>query len=195
MRQIYFITENSYKFKIAQGLSKKSGLRLIQKKLETPEIQSESVEDVAAFSAQWAADFLRKPVITSDVGVFIETLNGFPGPFIKYVNAWLSAKDLLTLMRGRRNRKAAWKECLAYCEPRKKPKVFTCTLGNGTIAHREGKRVYRRNYGWMDTIFMPTGYSKTLSECPDKEYLDFWSHQLTNHDSWPRLARHLAKNS
>lgn len=59
----------------------------------------------------------------TDNGCYIGALNGFPGLFIKYINQWLSAKDLLGIMDGKKNRSVIWKECLAYYEPGKKPNI------------------------------------------------------------------------
>lgn len=168
-------------------------MKLVQKKLETPEIQSESVEEIATFSARWAADTLKKSVVVSDGGCYVEALNGFPGPFIKYINKWLSANGLLGLMRSEKNRRVAWRDCLAYCEPGKKPKIFVCHF-YGNIAKRAGKIIFRKDYSLMDSLFIPVGHSRPLSEWPDNEYFDFWSDPI-NYDSWARLVKYLENNS
>lgn len=86
MNSIFFITGNAYKFQIAQEALAGDGIELIQKELETPEIQSISIEEIASFSANWASNLLKESVIVSDAGYYIEAFNGFPGPFIKYIN-------------------------------------------------------------------------------------------------------------
>lgn len=188
-KEIIFVTGNRYKFQVAQKATRGGMIKLIQKKLEMPEIQAESVEDVAAFSAMWAADVLKKPVVVSDGGCYIDALNGFPGPFIKYIDGWLTPKDLLNTMKGKKNRQVVWKDCLAYCEPGKKPKAFTCYF-KGTLAQKAGKVIFRKEYGWMDSLFIPAGYSKTLSELPTEEYLTYWADPKSN-DNWQKLMRHL----
>ena len=120
---------------------------MIQKNIETPEIQSESVKEIATFSARWAADALKKPVVVSGGGCYIGALKGFPGPFIKYINKWLSANGLLSLMRNEKNGRAVWRDCLAYCEPGKKPKTFVCYF-DGSIAKRSSKTIFRKDYGY-----------------------------------------------
>lgn len=191
-KEIIFATSNKYKFQVAQKSLKGSVFKLIQKKIKTPEIQSESVEEIAAFSARWAADILKKPVVVSDGGCYIKALNGFPGPFIKYINKWLSANDLLNLMKDKKNRIVFWRDCLAYCEPGKKPKTFVYDFESGMIAKKPGAKNYRKNYGWIDTLFIPRGYSKTLSEWSNKEFIEFWS-SSHNYDSWLKLAEYLKK--
>lgn len=188
-REVIFVTGNAYKFQVAQKAVHDSGIKLVQKKLETPEIQAESVEAIASFSAMWAADVLKKPVVVSDAGCFISALNGFPGPFIKYIDGWLSPRDLLALMNGKKNRVAVWRDCLAYCEPGKKPKTFVCTF-EGVIAQKAGKMKFRKDYGWIDSLFIPKGHTRVLSEESTEEYLQYWSDPRF-YDSWQRLAKYL----
>lgn len=189
VKKIIFVTGNAYKFQVAKKAIQSSDIKLIQKKLETPEIQDDSVEKIAAFSAMWAADVFKKPVVVSDGGCYIDVLNGFPGPFIKYINAWLSANDLVAMMKDKKNRKVLWKDCLAYCEPGKKPKTFVCYF-EGEIANKPGKAIFRKEYGWVDSLFIPKGHSKTLSELPTEAYLNFWS-DPKKYKSWKKLMQYV----
>lgn len=188
-KEIIFVTGNTYKFQVAKKATSGHAIKIVQKKLDTPEIQATSVEDIASFSARWAADVLKKPVVVSDAGCFIEALNGFPGPFIKYIDGWLSSRDLLALMTGKKNRVAVWRDCLAYCEPGKKPKIFVCTF-EGVIAQKVGRTKFRKDYGWIDSLFIPKGHTRTLSEESTEEYLQYWSDPRM-YDSWQRLVGYL----
>jgi len=172
-KTVIFVTSNRYKSQAAKIALKGAGIKLVQKKIETPEIQDESVEEVAVFSAAWAASILNKPVIVSDGGCYIEVLNGFPGPFIKYINKWLSAKDLLKMMSGKKNRRVVWIGCVACCEPNKKPFADVHKY-KGTLAFKPGKNIYRKDYGWIDTLFIPDGHKKPISELTNKDYMKFW---------------------
>lgn len=173
-QKIIYVTGNSYKFQIAKKQLKNSPFRLIQKKLDTPEIQNESVQKVAEFSARWASDFLNAPVVVSDGGCYIEALNNFPGPFIKYVNKWLLPKDLIAIMQNKKNKNVEWRSCLTYCEPKKKPVSFISTF-KGKISEKIGKNIYRKKYGWIDSLFIPNGFIRPISELPNDAYLNFWS--------------------
>lgn len=189
---IIFVTGNKYKFKIAKQRLKKSSpkIKIVQRKLDVPEIQSDSVETVAEFSAQWASKILKKPAIVSDAGCYIEALGGFPGPFVKYINRWLSARDLLRLMDGKKNRRVLWKDCLAYCKPGQRPVSFVSYF-EGALAEKIGKNKYRKKYGWIDTLFIPQGFLKPLSELPTRNYFEFWSGS-ENYSSWQKLFKYLA---
>ena len=127
MKTIYLITTNKDKFAIAKEKATPYLVSVKQKKMETPEIQSREVKEVAEFSAEYAANLLQMPVIVTDAGLSIKALKGFPGPFVKYTNQWFSASDYLQLMKGKKNRRVEWVEVISFCEPGKKPKSFAST--------------------------------------------------------------------
>ena len=189
MKQIIFVTGNSYKFEIAQKVLKNTGIELIQHKIETPEIQSAQVKEIASYSAKFAAKKLGKPVVLTDAGYYIEALNGFPGPFIKYINQWLTPEDLLKLMEGKKNRTVIVQACLAYCEPNKNPITFESKI-KGKIAHHAGKIVKGAWGSPINRIFIHEGFNKVESEIPRKEMVKFWSSVET---FWGKLANYLSK--
>lgn len=183
MKTIVFITGNQYKFQTAQKALEGTGITVIQQKLETPEIQSTEVEEVAAYSAKWAADHLQQPVVVSDAGYYIEALNGFPGPFVKYINKWFTSADLVTLMRGRSTRTVVAKDCLAYGEPGKEPVIFLGTA-KGTMAEQPGAS----GSSAMDEVFIPEGFTKPHSEIPREEMVEYWSKNL---QVWQKFTEYL----
>lgn len=185
---IIFVTGNKYKFQIAKQASKGSSFKIIQKKLDIPEIQSESVEEIAAFSAKWASDKLKKPVVVSDGGCYIEALNGFPGPFIKYINKWFSVEDMLRLMDGKKNRRVVWKDCLAYCESGKEPITFI-DYTKGMIAEKAGVHKYRKSYSWVDSLLIIQGLDRPLSELPTKKYLEIWGDDKRK-NNWQKIFKY-----
>lgn len=186
---IIFVTGNKYKFQIAKQASKSSSFKIIQKKLDIPEIQSESVEEIAAFSTKWASDKLKKPAVVSDGGCYIEALNGFPGPFIKYINKWFSVEDMLRLMDGKKNRRVVWKDCLAYCESGKEPITFT-DYTKGMIAEKAGAHKYRKSYSWVDSLLIIQGLGRPLSELPAKKYLEIWGGDKRK-NNWQKIFKYL----
>jgi len=183
-KTIIFVTGNHYKFQAAKVALKNTRIGLTQKRIVVPEIQDESVEKIAAFSANWAANVLKKPVIVSDSGYYIEALNGFPGPFVKYINKWLSPENLLKIMSDKKNRRVVWIGCVAYCEPNKKS-IIDIEKYNGKLALKPGKNIYRKNYGWIDTLFIPDGHKNPISEWATRDYIKFWG----NNTGWVRIIK------
>ena len=189
MKKIVFITSNPHKFEVAQRSLAQIGYEVVKEELEVPEIQSLEVREIASFSAKWASDKLNKPVALMDAGYYIETLNGFPGPFIKYINRWLSSNDLLKLMEGKANRKVNMQFCLGYCEPGQEPITFL-SEASGQISQRAFKSDKPRVTP-MDEILIPDGFDKTDSEVPREEMIKFWS-KVESY--WTQLSDYLASS-
>lgn len=182
VKSLIYVTSNELKFKVAQQSLQNSSILLEQKSLDTPEIQSTRVDEIAEWSAIWACQHLNLPVVVSDVGYFIEALNGFPGPFIKYVNDWFTADDYLNLMQGKSNRQATIQDCLAYCRPNDKPVVF-CQIHRGEIATKAG----RKEGTSINQVFIPEGFFKPISEIPPKQMVAHWS----TAGIWQKLRLHI----
>jgi len=186
MKSLVFITGNPHKFEVAKNSLGSMGYEAIWERLDVPEIQSMDVVEVALYSAKWAAEQLGRPVTLMDAGYYIEALNGFPGPFIKFINKWLSSEDLLKLMTGKTNRNVVMKFCLAYCEPGKSPVHFLSEV-HGTIAQKAFKSD-KVGVTPIDEILIPEGFDKTDSQIPREEMIEFWS---KTESYWKGLAEHL----
>lgn len=156
---ITFVTKNQYKIDSMKRVLEKYGIDLNIEDFYVPEIQAETSEGIAKFSAQYAANKSGKPVIKADAGLFIEALNGLPGIYVSQFQKLLGPKKVLKLMEGETNRKAKIVYALAYCEPGKDPIVFTSGC-SGTIAPE-----IRGEEGMLiDFIFIPEGSDKTMGE-------------------------------
>ncbi len=169
-KTLVYVTGNEIKFNVASKTFKNTGITLLQKKLDTPEIQSKSVQEVAKYSARWASEKLGKPVIVTDAGFFIEALNGFPGPFIKFINQWFSAEDYMNLMKGKTNRRIIIQDCLAYCSPNEEPIVFT-----GSYAGKLAIELSEKPGTSIDRLFIPQGFNVPIAEIPEEQMLAYWS--------------------
>jgi XTP/dITP diphosphohydrolase len=182
-KKITYVTGNWAKIASAKKALEPIGYVVENIKMETPEIQADDVTEVAKYSAKWACEQLKKPVLKNDSGLFIEALKGFPGVYTHYVDDTIGEDGVLKLLEGVKNRKAYFKEAIAYCEPGKEPIVFE-GYTRGTIAtKKEGK------YGWTwDFVFIPEGEDKTLGCFPDDERWGFWSL-----DSYVKLVEYLEK--
>lgn len=183
MKEVLFITGNKFKIKVANMFLKDTGIKLVGKKISCPEIQHESVAEIAKHSAKFAAEKLQKPVITSDCGFFIEAFNGFPGPFIAFIDKWIGPEGFLKLMGGVKNRRAKFIDATAYCEPGKNPVAFVRETHGRLSEKLQGK------YGWgVDFLFIPKGKDKTLACFPDEERAKLW-----NAKGWKEFAKYLRR--
>jgi len=124
------------------------------------EIQSDSLQTIASYAAQEAADRLGVPVIAEDAGLFIDALRGFPGPYSSDIFKRLGTRGILKLMKSVSRRNAKFYSAVAYCAPGKRPKCFTGAV-DGVIDVRP-----RGSGGFgFDPIFVPTkGDGRTLAQ-------------------------------
>ena len=181
MKKITYVTGNWAKILSARQILEPLGFEVEQVKMETLEIQKDSIEEVAAYSAKWASNALKKDVLKNDSGLCIDALNNFPGPYTHYIDDTLGEDGILKLLDGIENRKAYFIEVLAYCEYGKEPVIFK-SITNGTIAKEKSGE-----YGWSwDFIFIPDGESKTLGNFNDDVRFKYW-----NMDGYYKLAEYL----
>ena len=181
--KITYVTGNWAKIDSARQILEPLGFEIDNVKLDTVEIQADDVEEVAKYSAKWASEKLKCNVLKNDSGLFVEALNGFPGVYTHYADDTIGEDGLLKLLDGVENRKAYFKEALAYQEYGKEPVVFV-GITRGTIAKEKSG-----TYGWSwDFVFIPEGETKALGCFPDEERWKFWS--LENYE---KLAEYLKK--
>jgi XTP/dITP diphosphohydrolase len=80
------------------------------------EIQSPSLETIAAEGAREAYREVGDPVIVDDSGLFINGFEGFPGPYSSYVEDKLGIEHVWTLSNTVDDREASFRCVLAYCD-------------------------------------------------------------------------------
>lgn len=179
--KITYVTGNWAKIMSAKQILEPLGFEIDNVKIEVPEVQNDSIEEVSKYSAKWASEELKCSIHKNDTGLCIDALNGFPGPYTHYVDDTLGEDGILKLLEGVENRKAHFLESLAYCEYGKEPVTFT-SITEGTISKSK-----QGTYGWSwDFIFIPKGETKTLGCFNDEERFNLWSN-----DSYLKLADYL----
>ena len=185
MNKLIYLTTNPNKVNEANKFfGKKYGfnIEIINPNFEILEIQAETCSEVAAFSAEYAANKLNKPVLKSDSGLYIEALGGLPGPYNHYFDKQIGVKKFLELLKNEKNRKARLEHCFAFCEPRKKAIVFSGG-GIGRIAYEEKGTIGH----WHDKFYIPDGETKTLSELREIDYekeASFWGDAKDQFAKW-----------
>ena len=83
-KKITYVTGNWAKIASAKSALSPLGYEVDNIKMETPEIQADDVSEVAKYSAKWAANELGKAVLKNDSGLFVKSLNGYPGVYTHY---------------------------------------------------------------------------------------------------------------
>ena len=124
---LYYITSNKEKIRLASRFLSPLNVEIEGKHMDLNEIQSDDIEEIAKDKARQAFSVINKPLFVNDVGWYISALNGFPGPFMKYVNQWLTAEDILKMMSGHTNREIIFREVVCYIDE-SKLKSFVCEI-------------------------------------------------------------------
>lgn len=164
MKEIFFITSNKGKLSEIQHKVKPYTISIIQHNLGYPEIQADTLEEVAAYGVDYIQKLFFKPFILEDAGIFISALQGFPGVFSKYVYYSIGLKGILTLMKNVDSREAVFQSVYAYAEPNSDP-VFFKGECHGHISY---EMIGTQGFGY-DPIFIADTSSKTFAEMSIEE--------------------------
>lgn len=158
--ELLFVTGNENKLKEA---SKILGFEVENVKLDLPEIQDIEVDNTIKDKAKRAYEEVKKPLIIEDTGLYLESMNGFPGALIKWVLKSIGSKGITKIIKNMENKKAYAKTSIGYFDGNKVHIFSGIIKGRICEEPKEGK-----NFGW-DNIFKPENYDRTFSEMTDKE--------------------------
>ena len=172
---LFFVSSNTDKYNEAKKILNFFGIDLGFLKYNLEEIQSNSLKDIALKKAKQAFLKCKKPVIIEDDGLFINSLDGFPGPYSSYVFKTIGNKGILNLLNY--NRKANFVSVITYCD-KKTLQSFYGKL-DGTISKSQ------KGNGWgYDPIFIPKNIKKTFAELDDKNKLSHRYKALKKFSNW-----------
>jgi len=149
VRTLLFITRNEGKVRELEELGRAHDIVIKQVGYDYPEVQADTLEEVARWGALHAIEIFKRTFIIEDSGLFVESLDGFPGPYSAYVYKTLGNKGILKLMSRIKNRRAIFKSVIALCEPSHEPVIFTGSV-EGEIAK---KAMGKEGFGF-DPIFL-----------------------------------------
>ncbi len=153
---MYFVTSNEGKFREAREIASRFGINVEWLRYEYIEPQGNELEEIARASAEMLAEKIEGEFFIEDSGLFVEALNGFPGPYSSYVFKTIGNDGILKLMEGVENRRAYFKAVIAYWDG-SDVHVFTGIV-EGEIATEK-----RGSHGFgFDPIFLYNG--RTFAE-------------------------------
>jgi len=156
--ELYFATSNIHKFSEAKAILAEKGVALKHFEFRHTEIRSDSLAEIALEAVHSAFMKIRKPVFVEDTGLFIDSLNGFPGTYSAWVIGKVGCKGILNLLSGSDARSAQFRTAIAFCDADNE-KIFEAVC-RGSIAKKPSGS---SGFGY-DPIFMPEGHSQTFAE-------------------------------
>ena len=172
---VYFVSSNRHKYLEAKDILISFGIKLGFYKLTLEEIQSDSLNEIAKKKAIHAFQKCKKPIIIEDDGIFVNSLNGFPGPYSSFIFKTIKNKGILKLVG--KDRTAKFISIISYHD-KKIAKTFDATI-HGTISKKE------QGSGWgYDPIFIPNNKNKTFAQLSDKNKISHRYKALKKFSSW-----------
>ena len=176
--ELFFVSSNTHKFTEVKRILSNLGLEISLFKTTLEEIQSNSLSEIATRKALDAYSKVQKPVIIEDDGLFIDSLDGFPGPYSSYAYDTIGNKGIMNLLEKIESRNAKFVAIIAYCNGVDDIQLFESSIpGKISLSIEEG--------GWgYDPIFIPDGESKTYANVSDKDKFSHRSASLKKFSDW-----------
>lgn len=163
-KKIYFVTGNSHKFNEIKSLFLKEDLnyKLLQKQLDTIEIQADNLKEVALFKLNSIKGKIDGSYFIEDAGLFIDVpLNGFPGVWSKYVYKTIGNRGILKLIDNFDTTVAHFEAIIAFYDQESKLNLNFQGIIKGKIA----KEIRGKEGFGFDPIFIP-------EDIPDKTFAE-----------------------
>ncbi|CAK9010283.1 dITP/XTP pyrophosphatase (Non-canonical purine NTP pyrophosphatase) (Non-standard purine NTP pyrophosphatase) (Nucleoside-triphosphate diphosphatase) (Nucleoside-triphosphate pyrophosphatase) (NTPase) [Durusdinium trenchii] len=174
----------------AESAMKKGVVDSVEKcAAELPELQADSFAEICRAKAQEAFHQLGANVVVQDSGFVIEALNGFPGPYTKYVLATIGVSGLLKLMEGQSNRRCGFMACVGFAdasgqvhvfeEPRPYYGTLTTAPREAAASLREGQQIgqqWGNEAGKLFDVFVPDDLQcagQTLGEMTEAQLTEY----------------------
>lgn len=161
MIDVTFVSTNPGKVREVRGLLAPFGIRTRWRRRALPEPQADTLEEVV-LSKLAAVKDLRGYVLVEDSGLFIPSLQGFPGVYsAHFLKTWRFG-PLLELLE-RRNRRAVFRTVAGLQRGRQR---WTFV---GEVAGRIAETPRGHEGFGYDPIFVPDGGTRTFAELPGVE--------------------------
>lgn len=157
-----FITGNHNKFIEVEAVL--DGHPIEQLDIDLPEIQDLDPHKIIRAKLQEALRHHEGEFIVEDTSLYLDCLNGLPGPLIKWFLESLGTQGIADLAHKMGNTGAQAKTIIGYSKSPNEIQYFEGVL-EGQIVNPRGST----NFGW-NPIFQPKGHDLTFGEMtPDEK--------------------------
>lgn len=166
---LIFVTSNNKKYKIAESILKGKNISLSRRSIQLDELQTDDLLQIANSSAIQAFNRIGSMVAVTDVGFYIPALKGFPGPFVKYINQYLSSENLVNLMSGVHDREVIIKECLVIVKSEFERDIYFSEF-HGYLSEMPSTC----DGTSFEKLFIPDGFSMPISDYSSVVQFEYW---------------------
>jgi non-canonical purine NTP pyrophosphatase (RdgB/HAM1 family) len=166
---VCFITGNPHKIREAE--------QILNTKLRVENIDLDEIQEIDAFrvseqKAMQAFELLKKPVVVWDQSLYIDCLNGFPGPLVKWFWKTVTLEKICEIAHKLQDKNISAITMLTYYDG----KIMEHFVGEikGKIPSKpRGKK----GFAW-DPVFIPDGDDKTFAEMTSEEKNSISMHRI-----------------
>lgn len=176
MQILNFITSNVYKVEWANEIAEKLGysIRFEKHSYNFEEGRANNVEEVIKEKIKQGIKFIKHPFIVEDSGFFIDSLNGFPGTYVKFGLTTIGIKGIIKLMEKIDDEKRTYSinSSIGYGNPISKRihTVVSTSVGKLSKSYVSGNE---HDWGEIMGIIIPNGYKTTITQFDDMEWLRY----------------------
>jgi len=165
-RAITFVTGNAGKVRELQGLLAPHGYSVVQDSGGYPEVQADTLAEVAEAGARHLLGRLRPPFLLEDSGLFVAELKGFPGVYSRHALDTIGCAGILALLRGApaERRGAEFRTHLLFVDAGGAFRGF-----DGVCEGRIAEAAQGAGGFGFDPIFAPAGEERTFAEMDTAE--------------------------
>jgi XTP/dITP diphosphohydrolase len=155
---IRFVSKNEFKVKEVQKILEDTGVKIVAAKYSINEIQTEDVHELVKDKLLKAFEQVGRPVFVEHTGLYINSLNGFPGGLTQIFWDKLEADMFSSLLGKGDDLGLVAKTMIGYCDG-KKMHFFDGSIRGNISPEPKGSR----DFQW-DCIFIPEGETETFAE-------------------------------
>lgn len=158
-KPLYFVTGNKNKFLEIKSII--PGVEQLE--IDLDEIQEIDQDKIVRHKLKEALKHKKGEFIIEDTSLYLNCLNGLPGPLIKWFLQELGNKGIYNLVKKMGNNGAEAKTIIGYAKNPQEIHFFEGLI-NGSIVKPSGET----SFGW-GPIFKPVGYEKTFQQMTKEE--------------------------
>lgn len=180
MTKIYLLTGNPGKIAAANTVFNQYDINVEPLKLDIPEIQAASSQEIATAAALEAHAQTSKAVIREDHSFYIDAL-GMPGPFMTYIDKTIATEQLLKIIDTLPDRKGHFELAATYINEQGVTREFSYSVPVVFSNEARGDESLR----W-ERIIKFIDDRRTFAEYPESERAGYWT---KNYESIAQLIR------
>lgn len=155
---LYFITGSRHKFAEIKDVI----TDIEQVDIDLDELQDIDPKKIIDHKLKEAFKHHSGPFIVEDTSLYLDCLNGLPGPLIKWFIKTVGRDGLVGITQKFNNAKATARTIIGYAKSKNELHFFEGEIHGKIVAPRG-----ENGFGW-DPIFQPEGHDKTFAEMPVK---------------------------